>query len=56
MSTLDIKNTNLQVNSSSRNGSTRKTLKTEDGQFQLDTPRSREGSFEPKLVKKSQTR
>lgn len=40
----------------SRNGHTRKTLKTEDGEFQLNTPRDREGSFEPQLVKKHQTR
>ena len=39
-----------------RNGYTSKTLKTEDGQFELDTPRDREGSFEPQLVKKHQTR
>mgnify|MGYP000349314760 CR=1 FL=1 len=43
-------------NSNKRNGTTSKTLRTEDGQFQLDTPRDREGSFEPKIVKKSQTR
>ena len=43
-------------NPNSRNGSTRKTLRTEDGQFDLDTPRDRDGSFEPKLVKKGQTR
>src|SRR5690606_21053790 len=36
----------------SRNGHTTKTLKTEDGEFQLDTPRDRESSFEPQLVKK----
>lgn len=40
----------------SRNGITRKTLRTEDGQFELDTPRDRQGDFEPKLVKKHQTR
>lgn len=43
-------------NTNSRNGSSRKTLRTEDGQFELDTPRDRDGSFEPKLVKKGQTR
>ena len=43
-------------NSNSRNGTSRKTLRTEDGQFELDTPRDREGTFEPKLVKKNQTR
>ena len=40
----------------SRNGFTSKTLRTEDGQFELNTPRDRHGSFEPKLVKKRQTR
>jgi putative transposase len=40
----------------SRNGVTRKTLRTEDGQFELDTPRDRYGDFEPQLVKKHQTR
>jgi len=42
--------------SNSRNGSTRKTLQTDDGQFQVDTPRDRDGSFEPQLVKKHQRR
>ncbi|MBL4658801.1 MAG: IS256 family transposase [Alcanivoracaceae bacterium] len=40
----------------SRNGYSSKTLQTEDGQFTLDTPRDRAGSFEPKLVKKHQRR
>ena len=40
----------------SRNGVTRKTVRTEDGQFELDTPRDRQGDFEPQLVKKHQTR
>lgn len=39
-----------------RNGYTSKTLQTEEGQFELDTPRDREGSFEPQLVKKHQRR
>jgi putative transposase len=39
-----------------RNGYTSKTLQTEDGQFELDTPRDRTGSFEPQLVKKHQRR
>lgn len=42
--------------SNSRNGFTRKTVQTEDGQFELTTPRDRNGSFEPQLVKKHQTR
>lgn len=40
----------------SRNGYTSKTLQTEDGQFEVDTPRDRAGSFEPQLVKKHQRR
>ena len=39
-----------------RNGVSHKTLQTEDGQFELATPRDRAGSFEPKLVKKHQRR
>ena len=42
--------------SNNRNGYTSKTLQTEDGQFDLNTPRDREGSFEPQLVKKHQRR
>jgi len=40
----------------SRNGHTSKTLQTEDGQFELKTPRDRNGDFEPELVKKHQRR
>ena len=40
----------------SRNCYTRKRLQTEDGQLEVDTPRDRSGSFEPKLVKKHQRR
>ena len=42
--------------SSSRNGKTSKPIKTEDGEFELDTPHDREGGFQPQLVKKQQTR
>ncbi len=40
----------------SRNGYSSKSIRTEDGQVDLETPRDREGSFEPQLVKKNQTR
>lgn len=40
----------------SRNGKTTKRIKTEDGEFILETPRDRDGSFEPKLIKKHQSR
>lgn len=40
----------------SRNGTTRKKLKGEFGEIELETPRDRNGSFEPKMVAKGQTR
>src|SRR4051794_41519608 len=39
-----------------RNGSTPKRLRTELGTVEIKTPRDREGSFEPQLVRKRQTR
>jgi transposase-like protein len=39
-----------------RNGFSQKTLKTEDGQFEVNIPRDRDSSFEPQLVSKHQTR
>jgi transposase-like protein len=39
-----------------RNGGTPKTLKTDLGPVQMRTPRDRDGSFEPRLVGKRQTR
>jgi len=39
-----------------RNGSNKKTIKgTSDGTFELETPRDRNGTFEPQIVKKHQT-
>ena len=40
----------------SRNGYSRKTLKGDHGEVEIDTPRDRNGSFEPQLVRKGQTR
>ena len=40
----------------SRNGTTPKTLLTEIGAVDLEVPRDRAGSFEPKIVAKGQTR
>jgi putative transposase len=40
----------------SRNGTTRKKLKGEFGEIELETPRDRNGEFEPKIVEKHQTR
>jgi putative transposase len=39
-----------------RNGSTPKTLITESGEVQINTPRDRAGSFEPQIVRKRQRR
>jgi putative transposase len=39
-----------------RNGYSSKTIQTEEGQFELSTPRDRGGSFNPRLVKKHQRR
>jgi len=39
----------------SRNGTTPKTLKDKHGEVQVETPRDRNGDFEPQLVKKGQT-
>tara|TARA_R110001583_G_scaffold147894_1_gene299910 strand:- start:138 stop:1346 length:1209 start_codon:yes stop_codon:yes gene_type:complete len=39
-----------------RNGYSSKTIRTEDGEVDLDAPRDRDSSFEPQLVKKNQTR
>lgn len=40
----------------SRNGYMVKTLKSDQGEFEIQTPRDRDGSFTPQLVKKNQTR
>jgi putative transposase len=50
----DAQPTNQQSNR--RNGTSRKTLKGNDGALPIDVPRDREGSFEPELIKKGQTR
>lgn len=38
-----------------RNGKTCKVVKSESGTFELETPRDRNGTFEPEIVKKRQT-
>jgi putative transposase len=40
----------------SRNGKSRKKIRGEFGELELETPRDREGTFEPKIVAKHQTR
>lgn len=39
-----------------RNGKTRKRMQSAVGELEIDTPRDREGTFEPQLVKKRQVR
>ncbi|EAC1404624.1 IS256 family transposase [Escherichia coli] len=46
----------LKPGANSRNGYSTKTVSTGDGALELRTPRDRDGSFEPQLVKKNQTR
>ena len=41
--------------SNRRNGHLSKTIKTNTGSFELETPRDRESSFEPEIIKKRQT-
>ena len=40
----------------SRNGTSRKTLKTEQGLMPIEVPRDRDSSFEPRIIAKGQTR
>jgi transposase-like protein len=40
----------------SRNGTSSKTILTEDGQIEISVPRDRAASFEPQLIPKGQTR
>lgn len=41
--------------SNRRNGYTHKTLKSSMGEIEIDSPRDRDGSFDPKLIPKRQT-
>ncbi|MCC4109102.1 IS256 family transposase [Serratia ureilytica] len=42
--------------SNTRNGYSSKTVLCDDGEIELNTPRDRENTFEPQLIKKNQTR
>lgn len=51
-----IANDVLNGNKNRKNGVNKKTIKgTSDGIFELETPRDRNGTFEPQIVKKHQT-
>ena len=44
------------MNGNARNGKSKKTLKGEFGELPIEIPRDRQGSFEPQLIPKHQTR
>jgi len=44
-----------RVKGNRRNGTSKKLVKSSDGSFELETPRDRESSFEPEIVKKRET-
>ena len=44
-----------EITANRRNGKSQKTIKSLNGNFELRTPRDREGTFAPQLVKKHQT-
>src|ERR1017187_9437880 len=44
-----------RVKGNRRNGTSKKTVKSSDGSFELETPRDRESNFEPDIVKKRET-
>ncbi|CCE77488.1 hypothetical protein (Transposase, mutator type) [Wolbachia pipientis wAlbB] len=46
----------MSAKSEENNRRNSKTLRTSAGSFELSTPRDREGSFEPQVVRKRQTR
>lgn len=45
-----------KIGTNTRNGYSSKTLLCDDGEIELNTPRDRENTFEPQLIKKNQTR
>jgi transposase-like protein len=44
-----------EINKNRKNGKSAKTMKSSVGEFELDVPRDRNGSYEPQIVKKHQT-
>ena len=44
-----------EINKNRKNGKSIKTMKSSVGEFELDVPRDRNGSYEPQIVKKHQT-
>lgn len=52
---VHLRNNSLEEGGNGRNGSTYKTVKTAGGSFNLESPRDRNSSFEPQIIKKRQT-
>jgi len=52
---LEERSKDDQSNPNRKNGTTSKTLKCEQGSFEISTPRDRNGSFSPQIVEKQQT-
>ena len=50
--TVSIAGKPARKKSNARNGTTKKTVRTDFGKIELDVPRDRAGSFEPQFVKK----
>ncbi|RXJ68324.1 IS256 family transposase [Halarcobacter ebronensis] len=44
-----------EINKNRKNGKSNKTMKSSVGEFELEIPRDRNGSYEPQIVKKHQT-
>ncbi|RXK06117.1 IS256 family transposase [Halarcobacter bivalviorum] len=44
-----------EINKNRKNGKSSKTMKSSIGEFELEVPRDRNGSYEPQIVKKHQT-
>ncbi|MEL7141831.1 MAG: transposase, partial [Cyanobacteria bacterium J06573_11] len=53
---LDSEDADDRTPANSRNGSSKKTVTSTDGDLELSIPRDRQGSFEPVLVPKHQRR
>ena len=50
--TVSLAGKPARKNSNARNGTTKKTVRTDFGKIELEVPRDRAGSFEPQFVKK----
>jgi transposase-like protein len=56
LSTIDVKTGDQAAPANRRNGHSKKTVRGDMGELALDTPRDRNGTFEPQLITKHQRR